>query len=179
MNPSVIKCLTSEKCGFFLYAHHFITQQSDFRRILDPLLKSEWGENEDHEYDFQAETLQVNHQNQRIISKVFMLRSNPKFTSKLQQTLSRIYANTNDTNLDTLSRYKFIPLISNAVVSDEMLLGLVRSQNAYCDNVFVYVCHNITDIDKQFKVSNPQSDNKAETKIQKNTITAFVTGFMI
>ena len=162
MNPSVIKCLTSEKCGFFLYAHHFITQQSDFRRILDPLLKSEWGENEDHEYDFQAETLRVNHQNQRIISKVFMLRSNPKFTSKLQQTLSRIYANTNDTNLDTLSRYKFIPLTSNAVVSDEMLLGLVRSQNAYCDNIFVYVCHNITDIDKQFKVSNPQSDNKEE-----------------
>ena len=96
------------------------------------------GENYDFEDDFQAETLSITHQGQRLSAKVFLLRANQKFTTKLQQILSRIYANINGKNLETLNRYKFIPLTSNAVLSDEMLLGLVHSQLAYCDNVFVY-----------------------------------------
>lgn len=152
MNPTSMVCQTSEKYGFFLYAYHFITQQSDFRRVLDPVLKAEWGDDIDYEYDFQAETIVITVNGIKVISKVFLLRSNPKFTSKLQQTLSRVYAITSEVNLDTLHRYKFIPLTSNAVVSDSMLQGLLRSQNNYAQNVFVYVCNNISEIDFQFEL---------------------------
>ena len=124
-NPSVMKCQTSEKCACFLYAHHFITQQSDFRNLLDPILEKDWGVHTDHEYDFLAETLTVAHEGTTLSAKIFLLRTNPKFTTKLQQTLSRIYAVDNETNLETLSRYKFIPLTTDTVISSEMLLGLV------------------------------------------------------
>lgn len=127
MNLTSLHCQTSGKCGFFLYTHHFITQQADFKKILDPLLEIEWGGNDDFEYNFQVETLTVTHQGQRLSAKFFLLRVNPKFTTMLQQTLSRIYANNNHISLETLSRYKFIPRTSIAVVTDEMLLGLVRS----------------------------------------------------
>ena len=75
MNPTSLKCQTSEKCGFFLYAHHFITQQSDFRALLDPILEKEWGKNEDFEYDFQAETITVTIQEDKVFSKVFIIRN--------------------------------------------------------------------------------------------------------
>ena len=168
MNPTSLKCQTSEKCGFFLYAHHFITQQSDFRALLDPILEKEWGKNEDFEYDFQAETLTVTIQGDKVFSKVFIIRSNPKFTSKLQQTLSRMYAADSNVNLLTLGRYKFIPLTSNAVVSDEMLQGLLRSQNAYSKNVFVYVCHNISTIEHTFNIQDLESQ-EAAPDIEENS----------
>lgn len=157
MNPTSMVCQTSEKCGFFLYAHHFITQQSDFRRILDPILKEDWGEQEDYEYDFQAESIAVTVDGDRVTAKVFLLRSNPKFTSKLQQTLSRIYATTSSVNLGIMGRYKYIPLTTNAVVSDITMQGLLRAQNAYAHNVFVYVCQNISNIDYEFDLPEPTS----------------------
>ena len=168
MNPTSMKCQTSEKCGFFLYAHHFITQQSDFRRLLDPILESEWGKHDDFEYDFHAETVTVTVNGEKLAVKVFLLRSNPKFTTKLQQTLSRIYAADSTVNLMTLGRYKFIPLTSNAVVSDEMLQGLLRSQLAYKMNVFVYVCHNIANIENKYKISDSSAAAKDASNQENN-----------
>ena len=104
-----------------------MTQQSDFRQIIDPILKADWGEHEEYEYDFQAEKMSITFNGQSATTKVFLLRSSPKFTGKLQQTLLRIFAETTTVDLGTLHRYKFIPLTSTAVVSDEMQLGLLRS----------------------------------------------------
>lgn len=128
INPTSLKCQDSEKCGYFLYTHPYMTQQLDFRQVLDPILRDDWDEHKDYEYDFQAEKLSVTFNEQTGTAKVFLIRSSPKFTSKLQQTLTRIYADDSDTNLETLHRYKFVPLTSTAVVSDEMQVGLLRSQ---------------------------------------------------
>ena len=146
----------------FLYAHHFITQQRDFRNLLDPILVQDWGAHTDHEYDFLAETLNVAHDGTKLSAKIFLLRTNPKFTTKMQKTLSRIYAVDNETNLETLSRYKFIPLTTDAAISSEMLLGLVRAQSVFGQNVFVYVCHNVSAIETKFKIKDPSETTTAE-----------------
>lgn len=130
------------------------------RALLDPILEKEWGNYDYFEYDFQAETLTVKVQNNKVFAKVFLLRSNPKFTTNLQQTLSRIYAEDSTVDLLTLGRYKFILLTSNAVVSDEMLQGLIRSQNAYSANVFVYVCHNISNIEDKFTLEERHASDE-------------------
>ena len=162
MNPSVMKCHTSEKCGFFLYAHHFITQQSDFRNLLDPILAQEWGAHKNHEYEFLAETLNVTHDGTKLSAKIFLLCTNPNFTTKMQKTLSRIYAIDNETNLETLSRYKFIPFTTDAAIPLEMLLGLVRAQSVFGQNVFVYVCHNVSVIETKFKIQDPLETTKVD-----------------
>jgi len=110
---------------------------------MDPILREEWGEHDDYKYDFQAERLSITFNGQSAATKVFLLRSSPKFTSKLQQTMTRIFADNTPIDLGTLHRYKFIPLTSTAVVSDEMQIGLLRSQKVFSLNVFIYVCHNV------------------------------------
>ena len=164
INPTSIKCKDTEKCGYFLYAHPFMTQQLDFRRILDPILHEDWGKNDNYEYDFQAEKLTITFNGQSASTKVFLLRSSPAFTGKLQQTLLKIFAENTTVELGTLHRYKFIPLTSTAVVSDEMQLGLLRSQQAFNLNVFIYVCHNVHTIDQEFELKEtPESTENTPT----------------
>ena len=152
---------------FMLYAHPFITQQSSFRKVLDPILLTDWGENTDFEYDFQAEKLSITFNGTNVSTKVFLIRTNPKFTSHLQQTMSRIFAQDSTTELGTLHRYKFIPLTSNAVVPDDMLQGLLRSQKAFSENVFVYVCNNIENIDFQYDIPTPHQQAQEDQESQK------------
>ena len=169
INTTSIKCKDTEKCGYFLYAHPFMTQQLDFRQIMDPILREEWGEHEDYEYDFQAERLSITFNGQSAATKVFLLRSSPKFTSKLQQTMTRIFADNTPIDLGTLHRYKFIPLTSTAVVSDEMQIGLLRSQQVFSLNVFIYVCHNVQKIGQEFDLKDTSETTETNPDQAENT----------
>ena len=91
--------------------------------------------------------------NDRFSAKVLMVRSSPSFTSKLQQTLSKIYADNSTLNLGTLNRYKFVPVTSNTAMSETMLKGLLRTQSAFSRSVFVYTCQNIHNFEHTFTLT--------------------------
>lgn len=51
-----------------------------------------------------------------------------------------------------------------------MLQGLLRSQQAFRDNVFVYVCNNVENIDFQFDINTPtQQETETRNDSQSNT----------
>ena len=162
LEPTVIKNKTSERCGFFLYAHPYMAQNRDFRNILSPILEKAWGVDERYEYDLMPEQLNSTVGESKFVTRVLMLRTSPHYTAKVQQTLSSIYAESSTTDLGTLERYKSVPLTSTTAVSDEMLQGLLRSQAVFTGNVFVYQCNNIHNIDYQytFTYENESSDEQ-------------------
>ena len=121
INPTSLKCHSSERCGFFMYAHPHSTQHQDFRKIFDPILTKEIAAQSSHEYDFLPEILPATNHGSKVSTKVLMLRTSPCLTSSLQRVLSQLYASTSGVNLGTLNRYKFVPITSDSSMSDEIL----------------------------------------------------------
>ena len=162
VNPTSLKCKSSERCGFFLYAHPYATPHQDFRKILNPIIEKEWTALDTHEYDFVPENLTVTNHGERVTARVLMLRTSPCLTQLLQTLLSKLYATTSEVNLGTLNRYKFVPITSDTSMSDETLQGLFRSQIAYKENVFLFNCSNITHIEHDFEFEDSPVHDDAE-----------------
>ena len=163
IEPTVIKSTSSERCGFFLYAHPYISQNKDFRNTLNPILEKAWGIDDRFEYDLMPETLNATVRDKKFGTRVLMLRTSTHFTAKVQQTLSSIYAETSTAELGTLRRYKFVPITSTTAVTDDMLQGLLRSQALFTGNVFVYQWNNIHNIDFQFTFTYEKESSEEET----------------
>ena len=159
INPTSLKCQSSERCGFFLYAHPYATPHHNFRKVLNPIIAQAWTAKDTHEYDFIPENMTVTNHGDRVTARVLMLRTSPCLTQPLQTLLSKLYATTSDVNLGTLNRYKFVPITSDTSMSDETLQGLLRSQAAFKDNVFIFNCSNIQHIEHDFEFEDSPEQN--------------------
>ena len=162
VNPTSLKCQSSERCGFFLYAHPYATPHQDFRKVLNPIIEREWTANDTHEYDFVPENLTVTNHGDRVTARVLMLRTSPCLTHLLQTLRSKLYATTSEVNLGTLNRYKFVPITSDTSMSDETLQGSLRSQTTFKENVFVFNCSNIHHIEHDVEFEDPPVHDDAE-----------------
>ena len=131
INPTTIKSKVSERCGFFLYAHPYLSQQSDFRKIINRIIQAQNGTEDDSAYDLIAETFTVMANGIKDSARVLILRAAPSFNGKLQEMMTSIYSATSTEDLGTLSRYKFVPSTSNNTVTDDTFLGLVRAQTMF------------------------------------------------
>ena len=90
VNPTSLICKSSERCGFFLFAHPFATPHQNFLKVLNPIIEREWTSNDSHEYDFVPKNLTVTNHGERVTARVLMLRTSPCLTQLLQTLLSKL-----------------------------------------------------------------------------------------
>ena len=111
IEPTVIKSHESSRCVFFIYAHPDFTYRNDIISVLTPILTSQFPNTIDLEFDIQPEKLNVAVGTTKLGERVVMLRSTPTHSEKVQQILTQLFTENTITDIQTLRKYIFVPLM--------------------------------------------------------------------
>ena len=147
-----ITCHESARCGFFLYAHPDFTFRNDIINVLTPILHSQINTGIKLEFDVRPEKLNVAVGSIKLGERVVMLRSTPTHSDKVQQILTQLFTGDDTTDIQTLRKYIFVPLL---IVGDEdrsTLQGVLRAQQLFRTNVYHYIITKIWNITQQFQL---------------------------
>lgn len=169
IEPTTIKCQETTRCGFFLYAHPDFTYRSDIISILQPILAQAATSNIPLEFDVQPEKLNVTVNGTKVGERVVMLRSTPTHSEKIQHTLTQLFAADNTTDITTLRKYMFVPLMIVGDDNKTTLQGLLRTQQLFRQNVYHYIINGMTNITHQFQVLAPSIENTDNDSQPDNT----------
>ena len=162
VEPTLITSHESSRCGFFLYAHPDFTFRKDIMNVLHPILHSKVEQNIKLEFDVQPEKLNVNIDNRKLGERVVMLRSTPTHSEQVQQVLTQLFTAEDTTDIQTLRKYIFVPLMIAGDDDRTTLQGVLRTQQLFRQNVQHYIVTNIWNITKQFQVMVLQQDQLDE-----------------
>ena len=135
-----------------MYAHPDFTFRHDIITVLASILKATITTNIELEFDVQPEKLNVAVGATKIVERVLMLRSTPTHSEKIQQILTQLFTEDENTDVHTLKKYMFVPM---TIVGDDdrtTLQGVVRTQQLFRQNVHHYIVTNKWDITKVFQV---------------------------
>lgn len=111
----------------FLYAHPDFTFRADVISVLEPILNSQVPNTIELEFDVQPEKLNVTVGKSKLGERVVMIRSTPTHSDKVQQILTQLFTEANTTDIKTLRKYIFVPMM---IVGDEdrsTLQGILRT----------------------------------------------------
>lgn len=153
IEPTLIKSHEPSRCGFFLYAHPDFTFRNDIMTVLTPILQAQIEQNIPLEFEVLPEKLNVNVGNVKIGERVLMLRSTPTHNEKVQHVLTQLFTADNTTDIQTLRKYIFVPMMIAGDDDRSTLQGVLRTQQMFRQNVYHYIVTNIWNMHKQFQVS--------------------------
>ena len=162
IEPTLITSQESSRCGFFLYAHPDFTFRNDIMNVLTPILQSQVQQDIKLEFDVQPEKLNVNIGTTKLGERVVILRSTPTHNEQVQHILTQLFTADNTTDIQTLRKYIFVPMIIAGDDDRSTLQGVLRTQQLFRKNVQHYIVTNIWDITKQFPVPTLQQDSVDE-----------------
>ena len=156
---------------FFLYAHPDFTSRNDFTSVLTPLITANIPHNQDLEFDIQPEKLNITVGNNKVGEKVVMLRSTTRHNEQIQTFLTNLFDTDNETNIETIRKYVFVPMNFSGDESRIIMQGILRTQQNFRKTVYHYIVTNVKNLCTAYAITTTPMQDQMDTANQMETET--------